>query len=213
MLELINAKRVYFSYEQYRDMERRINSATHCIQISMLQRISKAHTNKLKEGEEEKRKSYKAVVWLSKKVTDKDLAFLKDLKDLEIEQRTPVRVLHRRSLATRKKIIHSMSYEIINENHIVLDLRTQAGTYIKEFVHGDLGRTLPNFGVMMGCEADILQLDVMSVEVDFPGVPQANRHQQFFDDTSANAPKNSNKKKKKKKKKEKRGKKRDEKKK
>ena len=38
-----------------------------------------------------------------------------------------------------------------------------AGTYIKEFVHGDLGRTTPNVGTILGCEADILQLDVTQV--------------------------------------------------
>lgn len=35
-----------------------------------------------------------------------------------------------------------------------------AGTYIKEFVHGDLGRTVPSIGSLLDSEADILQLDV-----------------------------------------------------
>ena len=38
-----------------------------------------------------------------------------------------------------------------------------AGTYIKEFVHGDLGRTVPNVGHILQSEADILQLDVTNV--------------------------------------------------
>ena len=38
-----------------------------------------------------------------------------------------------------------------------------AGTYIKEFVHGDLGRTSPSIGSLLGSEADILQLDVTQV--------------------------------------------------
>lgn len=41
-----------------------------------------------------------------------------------------------------------------------LHLTTQAGTYIKEFVHGDLGRTIPNLGEILGCEVDIIALDV-----------------------------------------------------
>lgn len=41
-----------------------------------------------------------------------------------------------------------------------LHLTTQAGTYIKEFVHGDLGRTVPNLGEILGCEVDIIALDV-----------------------------------------------------
>ena len=40
-------------------------------------------------------------------------------------------------------------------------VRTEAGTYVKELVHGDLGRTVPNLSSILGCEVDILALDVM----------------------------------------------------
>ena len=40
---------------------------------------------------------------------------------------------------------------------------SSAGTYIKEFVHGDLERTKPNVGSILGSEVDILQLDVMKL--------------------------------------------------
>ncbi len=42
-------------------------------------------------------------------------------------------------------------------------LLASAGTYIKEFVHGDLGRTSPSVGSLLNTEADILQLDVSNV--------------------------------------------------
>lgn len=32
--------------------------------------------------------------------------------------------------------------------------------YIKEFVHGDFGRTKPNLGILLKCDVDILELDV-----------------------------------------------------
>ena len=57
---------------------------------------------------------------------------------------------------------------MINNHFIILDLETQAGTYVKEFVHGDLGRTNPNIGTILGCDADILQLDVLSVDINWP---------------------------------------------
>ena len=41
-----------------------------------------------------------------------------------------------------------------------LTLCTQAGTYVKEFVHGDFGRTKPNLCSILGCEVDIIALDV-----------------------------------------------------
>jgi len=44
-----------------------------------------------------------------------------------------------------------------------LHVLASAGTYIKEFVHGDLGRTVPNVGQILQTESDILQLDVTNV--------------------------------------------------
>jgi hypothetical protein len=34
------------------------------------------------------------------------------------------------------------------------------GTYIKEFIHGDFGRTQPSLCTLLECAADILSLDV-----------------------------------------------------
>ena len=45
------------------------------------------------------------------------------------------------------------------ELHVI----ASAGTYIKELVHGDLGRTTPSIGEILNTEADILQLDVANV--------------------------------------------------
>lgn len=36
----------------------------------------------------------------------------------------------------------------------------QVFSYIKEFAHGDFGRTKPNLGDLLNTETDILQLDV-----------------------------------------------------
>ena len=41
-----------------------------------------------------------------------------------------------------------------------LSLCTQAGTYVKEFVHGDFGRTNPNLCSILKCNVDIIALDV-----------------------------------------------------
>ena len=57
-----------------------------------------------------------------------------------------------------------MEAKILGPRFLLLDLTTQAGTYVKEFVHGDLGRTTPNVGALLGCEADILQLDVVGLQ-------------------------------------------------
>ena len=48
---------------------------------------------------------------------------------------------------------------------LVVRMRTAAGTYVKEFVHGDFGRTEPSIGTLLKTRADILQLDVTAVDL------------------------------------------------
>ncbi len=45
----------------------------------------------------------------------------------------------------------------------------QAGTYIKEFVHSDEGRTTPHLSSILGCQdpANISDLDVLEIHMDF----------------------------------------------
>ena len=56
-----------------------------------------------------------------------------------------------------------MKAEYINPHHFILEIEASGGTYIKEFVHGDLGRTQPNVGEILNIDCDILQLDVKEV--------------------------------------------------
>ncbi|GIQ92102.1 hypothetical protein KIPB_015680, partial [Kipferlia bialata] len=122
----------------------------------------------LKVGEEDKRKHYRAVVFCESPLdTPEALERCRAVVDIDINQRTPVRVLHRRTLATRVKMIHSVTLKPINSHYAVADIVGSAGTYIKEFVHGDMGRTRPSLGhILSGLpqaatapRCEILQLD------------------------------------------------------
>ena len=121
------------------------------------------------EASEEKEKEYTALCWAEKPLTLEDELRLSGIKDLQIQQSTPVRVLHRRTSMTRPRTIVSCRCERVPNaaRFFTLRLKTQAGTYVKEFVHGDFGRTRPNVGEMLGCAADIMQLDVTDVVMDF----------------------------------------------
>lgn len=89
---------------------------------------------------------------------------------LKLIQATPIRVLHRRSAANRTRYIVSMKSKRINDHWFQLWVSTSAGTYVKEFVRGDLGRTTPSIASMLSDgestmkKVDILQLDVMGIE-------------------------------------------------
>jgi tRNA pseudouridine synthase 10 len=64
----------------------------------------------------------------------------------------------------RDKLIHCLKMHQVSKHSAVLEVWASAGTYIKEFVHGDLGRTIPSVGSLIGKEVDILQLDVGSLK-------------------------------------------------
>ena len=57
---------------------------------------------------------------------------------------------------TRTKHVYRVQARKINEHFFEMHLLASAGCYIKEFVHGDLGRTTPNIGSLLGTEADII---------------------------------------------------------
>ncbi|TPP39622.1 tRNA pseudouridine synthase Pus10, partial [Fasciola gigantica] len=50
----------------------------------------------------------------------------------------------------------------------ILHMHCAAGTYVKEFVHGDLGRCVPNLSSLVGRQLDLLALDVCAIDLDWP---------------------------------------------
>ena len=110
-----------------------------------------------------KKKEYVAIVWTERPIEMSDLARVDAQKDFVLKQLTPIRVAHRRSMMIRDKKIHKLKCTWINSRWFELRITASAGTYIKEFVHGDLGRTTPNLSTFLGCKADIIQLDVANV--------------------------------------------------
>ena len=61
--------------------------------------------DELHSDTENKEKLYTAVCWVKDAVKPTDLEGLNSVKDLTIKQKTPLRVLHRRSLMTRDKMV------------------------------------------------------------------------------------------------------------
>lgn len=78
---------------------------------------------------EGKRKHYRCVVWVSRAVRREEVVkMLRDApEELVVQQATPIRVLHRRTLLDRPRSIFDMRAEWINEHFFQLDLTTSAG--------------------------------------------------------------------------------------
>ncbi|KAH9386181.1 tRNA pseudouridine synthase 10 [Nematocida major] len=86
---------------------------------------------------------------------------------LEIRQKTPIRVMHRRANLVRQKYLHACTVEKEGE-FMRLHIKSSSGAYIKEFVNGDMGRTRPSLSEVVGEFCDVVELDVLSVEDTFP---------------------------------------------
>mmetsp|Transcript_21251 Transcript_21251/g.38143 ORF Transcript_21251/g.38143 Transcript_21251/m.38143 type:complete len:582 (-) Transcript_21251:17-1762(-) len=110
-------------------------------------------------------KSYRCVVWAARDMEKHEylLDCVNNCKNMVLAQRTPVRVMHRRSILVRDKTIHEIKCTLINRHWMVVDLTTSSGTYVKEFIHGDAGRTKPSLSELLQCRTEIIQLDVTDV--------------------------------------------------
>lgn len=145
------------------------------IRIRDLQIVSKDSVAKnLMDGQESKMKAYRALCCCSRPLNDCDYERVSKTENLYINQKTPIRVLHRRTLAVRRRKVQKMSaegvkagdFDSVKEGNLdklfALNLITEAGTYIKEFVHGDFGRTEPClYNILGDCDTDLMELDVM----------------------------------------------------
>jgi tRNA pseudouridine synthase 10 len=80
-----------------------------------------------------------------------------------IAQRTPRRVAHRRADRVRTRRIVAASLVEATEGRFTLELRAEAGTYIKEWVEGDDGRTDPSLALLLGAPLTVEFLDVIEI--------------------------------------------------
>lgn len=108
-------------------------------------------------------KMYRAEIKLSEDVDKEELEKLKDC-ETEVEQRTPNRVEHRRADKIRRREVYTVIPEKKAEKKIELLVKAEAGTYIKELISSDEGRTEPSIAGKLGCDAECTALDVIDVE-------------------------------------------------
>ena len=99
------------------------------------------------------------------------LKVVEGLNGIKLAQRTPERVAHRRSDLIRKRTVfeaHSPFIEINEDGQreIEFTLRCESGTYVKETVHGDSGRTQPSVAALIKAKCNVVWLDVGDIHAD-----------------------------------------------
>ena len=111
------------------------------------------------------RKIYR-VILIGEKVINKEKLkkVAQALQDKTISQFTPSRVARRRANMTREKNIHNCNIESVDGTMATLTIEAESGTYIKELISGDDGRTIPNISEMIGVPCKVTELDVIEIK-------------------------------------------------
>ncbi len=152
-------------------IEKKVNKSNRKkVKIQNLRYSDKKEVIKLKSEAKITKKIYKAVVKADKKISKENFKQkVSDLKKLfenqEIYQRTPYRVSHRRTDKIREKIIYRIDGKLIKSNLFEFKIETQGGTYIKELINGDNGRTSPSFSEIFKIPLKCIELDVIEIVI------------------------------------------------
>lgn len=120
----------------------------------------------LKKKAETSMKEYSGTIRFFEPVDPSKLArAAAELSGVTIEQRTPWRVKQRRTDKVRYKTIRSLNLEYIDAYNAHFTIVCQGGTYVKEFISGDDGRTKPSVSQILGIRCKCVSLDLMGVEM------------------------------------------------
>ena len=154
-----------------KNIEKQINKKNRkAIKISNLKFSDKKEVIRLKTKAKDTKKVYKAIVKAENKIGKNIfnqimLKLKKNLENQKIHQRTPYRVSHRRADKIRKKIIYQINGKYIKPNLFEFIIKTQGGTYIKELISGDEGRTSPSFSEIFKSNLVCKELDVLEISI------------------------------------------------
>jgi tRNA pseudouridine synthase 10 len=136
---------------------------TRQVEVTDLRRTTGEEVVALKE--DRARKTYRVLVRLAGPVADGKLkTAVSSLVGRPIAQRTPVRVSHRRADRTRERLVTAIEVSRSEGPTVELRVTAEAGTYVKELVHGDGGRTTPSLAEALGVACEVVELDVLDIQ-------------------------------------------------
>jgi len=110
-------------------------------------------------------KVYHAKIVAERELSEEKLKeVVRSLQGKNIKQLTPSRVAHRRAIKIRERKILDIKVIDVAEKNATLEIKAESGTYIKELVSGDEGRTKPSISEMLGIACKVEELDVIAIE-------------------------------------------------
>ena len=161
VLEIKNPKK---RRANLKELEKKINEyASGKVKVVGLRYSDKNEIRRLKE--ESFPKVYHAKIFADEEIQEKRLKeVLSSLEGRTIKQQTPLRVAHRRADKVREKKIYGCKLIWVKGKEALIEIKAESGTYIKELVSGDEGRTRPSISEMLGSRCEVKELDVVAVE-------------------------------------------------
>lgn len=145
---------------ELKNLENCVNESSPTVRIENLRFASRKDVIKLKDTTYDK--TYRATIISTSPIIRERLEnAVLNLSGKDIYQRTPLRVTGSRSDLVRTRRIVSLKLDSVSGNEANITIRAQAGTYIKEMIHGDRGRTNPSLAELYGEEVQVKELDVI----------------------------------------------------
>jgi len=124
------------------------------IEVGSMLKVDKSDVRAMKLTAGRRLRTYRVYIKANKPISREEVAgALRKAKNISVHQRTPLRVLHRRPDKVRLKKVFSVSFvRQTSPSIFLLELKTQSGTYIKEFISSDGGRTSPSISEILNSE-------------------------------------------------------------
>ena len=139
------------------------------IQVNNLEFVPRKRVAELKNTVCDK--SYRVDVSIPEDLTIESLKNgAQRLKEKLVKQRTPTRVAHRRADLIRPRLVESVNVLSFEQGMVELEIKSQHGTYIRELVSGDMGRTVPSFSLLVDGACKVEVLDVLNLHLVFEDV-------------------------------------------
>jgi tRNA pseudouridine synthase 10 len=147
------------------ELEKKINKfADGKVEVEGLKIVEKAVIETLKSSKADKVYNLK-VTFKEPVSTDKLEDAINSLIGVQIHQRTPQRVAHRRADLVRKRYVHNMKLVEKNDEFAIIEVHCDGGLYVKELTSGDDGRTEPSLTGLLGIQAKVEELNVIKVDI------------------------------------------------
>jgi len=164
VLEISEPKKRNLDFEM---LTQKINAnAESKVEINIEGITTRTKVRELKTKSSRNAKGYRAIVSLEAPLMiEKSELYViaKKLSNTIIQQRTPLRVAHRRADKIRSRKVISFQIEKIEPQSLTVYIVCEGGLYVKELISGDEGRTYPNLSNYLNIPAVVSHLDVIEV--------------------------------------------------